>query len=224
MKNLILKSTLFGLGVLLSVAVPASQAQQKIQTNRLDKVKFFNAPREVQIIDERPIVRDFREAPSAPSTIDLPPAPQGFGGGSGGGGGGALPMNDLSPTSGMPMMGAPGDPGYRTPTSSSLPLPKSGFGGTNIPARGMAPRTALPNGQSTGVHANLMTPIARQAQPGSGMGAGSRGAMAPAAAPAAAYSRGYSTTPSSGAGYGGSSGGMNSSTSLTGKLLNKLRN
>jgi hypothetical protein len=36
---------------------------------------WYSAPREMQIIDERPAVRDFREAPTPPKPIALPPGP-----------------------------------------------------------------------------------------------------------------------------------------------------
>lgn len=43
------------------------------------QAKFFMAPRRLQIIDERPIIRDFREAPNGAFGIELPPPPFGFG-------------------------------------------------------------------------------------------------------------------------------------------------
>jgi hypothetical protein len=39
---------------------------------------FYQAPREMQIIDDRPVIRDFREAPVMPEQVQLPPAPAGY--------------------------------------------------------------------------------------------------------------------------------------------------
>lgn len=200
-------------------AVPAANAQQ-VNAKKTDKVTFFNAPRQFQILDERPIIKDFREAPSAPNMIQLPPPPQGFGGGMGGGGAGAMPGGgDGMGGAPVQLQAPPGYPAYRNPTNPMGALPKSGFGGpSNIPAGGMGPRTALPNGQSTGVHANLMTPIPRAAA-SAGPGRAMRAAPV-AAAPAATYG-GPSYTRASGPVSSG--GGMSSSSNVSGSLLTKIR-
>ncbi len=63
-------------------SAPASAQQQqpqphgpRINTKSLEKATFYNAPREIQIIDDRPVVRDFREAPTQDQGIELPPGP-----------------------------------------------------------------------------------------------------------------------------------------------------
>ncbi|MBX9689042.1 MAG: hypothetical protein K2X27_20200 [Candidatus Obscuribacterales bacterium] len=215
------KTAIWGLGILASVCLSPDAKAQMIDTKARQKASWYNAPREVQIIDERPVVRDFREAPSAPSMIQLPPGPQGFGGASGGGGGGAMGDGGGSPV--LPAGGMPigdGGPGYRGPSMGGLPLERAGFNRSpsNIPAGGIHPRGALPNGQTTGVHGSMMTPTAHSAGPAAG--AGNRAAMAPvrAATPAASYGGNYTQAPA-----GASSGGGGASTRVQGVLLNRLK-
>lgn len=193
------------------VASPA-QAQNgpRINSRALEKATFYNAPREIQIIDDRPVVRDFREAPAAEQSIALPPGPNGGGGGGGGGGAGAL-ENGGGPSSipggGLHIPGVGTDPGYRGPRGQGLPLPKSGFGrDTNIPARGMGVGP-LPDGTNTNrlmgkmlnpsVAKGVATGPARGMQPTTGRSNGNYGGP-----PAATYSGGYGS--GSGSGYGGS--------------------
>src|SRR5438552_9013189 len=92
------------IGLLTVCTIAPAQAQQ-VNTKAKSQAKWFNAPREIQIIDERPMVRDFREAPSAPQSINLPPGP-GEHRGEFGGGGGALPdEGGVLPSGGMPIGG-----------------------------------------------------------------------------------------------------------------------
>ncbi|HEY9758618.1 MAG TPA: hypothetical protein V6C97_25860 [Oculatellaceae cyanobacterium] len=159
------------LGLLSVVSVSPSYAQQRVDQKSLGKATWHESPREIQILDERPVIRDFREAPAAAQSIELPPAPQGFGGAGGGGGSGALGGGaPLLPAGGVPIAG--NGPGYRSAPANALP--KSGFNGpSNIPARGMAPAGSLP-GVTKGVLGNIM------AKPkGNGAGAGPAGGMAP---------------------------------------------
>jgi hypothetical protein len=158
---------------LLSLAsVAPSYAQQKIDQKSLSKATWHESPREIQILDERPVIRDFREAPAAAQQIELPPGPQGSGGGYGGNGGGALGGGPPSLPAGGMQLGNGSGPGYRSAPQAALP--KSGFGGpSNIPARGMAPAGTLP-GVTKGVLGNIM------AKPkGNGAGAGPAGGIAP---------------------------------------------
>ncbi|MBZ0190047.1 MAG: hypothetical protein K8F91_27650, partial [Candidatus Obscuribacterales bacterium] len=136
-------------GVLTISSAPALAQGFQVHPKKLDKTTFYNSPRQIQILDERPQIRDFREAPAQQQMIPLPPGPVGSMGSNGGGGAGAL--GDAPGGSSAPIqMGGPGDMPYRTPNQGSLPLPKSGFSGpSNIPAGGMAPRNALPGGQTT---------------------------------------------------------------------------
>lgn len=212
-KHIMMAALTLGLGAGLLSAAEAQQVNQKAR----QKATWYNAPREFQIIDERPTIRDFREAPASAQMMDLPPGP-GAGGGAGGGDGpGSMPGGGPTlPAGGLQLGG--GGPSYRTPVDPLGALPKSGFGReTNIPARGMAPRGALPSGFTTGVHANLM-PSAKTAS-GPGMAAGNRGAARPAkaATPAATYGGNYRAA-SSGAGGGGSV-----STNVQGVLMNRLK-
>lgn len=220
------KSAVWGLAVIAAICLAPEAGAQQVNSKARQKASWYNAPREIQIIDERPVVRDFREAPGQADMIQLPPGPQGFGGPGGGGGAGAMGDGGggepVLPAGGMPI-GNGGGPGYRNAPQSGIPLDKVGFtrSPSNIPAGGIKPKGVLPNGQTTGVHGSLMTPIAKQAVPGSG--AGNRAAMGmparqAAAAPAASY--GNYTSPSGGS----SSSGMGSSTAVRGVLLNRLKN
>ncbi|MGH7192862.1 MAG: hypothetical protein ACREJM_04910, partial [Candidatus Saccharimonadales bacterium] len=61
----------FGAGMaLLSSLCPAYA--DKINANAVEKSHWYNAPREIQIIDDQPVVRDFREAPQQQRSIELP--------------------------------------------------------------------------------------------------------------------------------------------------------
>jgi hypothetical protein len=123
------------MGIVSVVAIAPSFAQTKVDPRSLEKAKFYEAPRQMQIIDDRPIVRDFREAPAAPPPpIEIPPGPASNG--PGGNGAGALGGGAPSLPAGGLQMGNGSAPAYRGP-SGGLGLPKSGFGGpSNIPAGG----------------------------------------------------------------------------------------
>ncbi len=210
-------------GAMAAVVFAPHACAQSVNAKAKEKVRWFNAPREIQIIDDRPIVKDFREAPSAPQQIQLPPGPQGMPGFSGGGAG-AMGGEDggTLPSGGMPL--GNGGPGYRTDSPMSpVPLPKADFGhqASNIPARGMGPKGPLPGGYNTGIHGKVM-PFAKAA-PGSGMGAArgmsnsrASGSMAPSTA---SYGGGYGVATGGGSGYG--SGG--SSTAVHASLLRKMK-
>lgn len=207
-------------------ATPCQAQGFKIDQKKLDKTHFYSAPRQMQILDERPIIKDFREAPSAPQHIELPPGPAGFGGG-GGGGAGALPGGGPGGGAGSGPMQL-GGPVMQPRTSNGMipsagALPKSGFGGpSNIPARGMGPRGALPDATSTNrLMGRMMTPTKKQ-----GVSAGAPRGMTPSRGPSngnyggppvASYSGGYGQ--GSGSGYGGSA--SQTSTSVRGSLLKK---
>jgi hypothetical protein len=187
--------------MVLSVSSPAQA--QRINQKSLEKTRWHNAPREFQILDERPVIRDFREAPAAEATIEIPPGPQASG--TGGGGGGAMSIPASIPAGGL-QLGGPNQ-GFRSAPAGLGSLPKSGFSGTNIPARGFAPK-GLQNGNSTNRLMGKMMPQ------GNGAGAGAPRGMSPSSgrsagyspAPAASYSGGY------GSGSGNASGGSASRT------------
>jgi len=181
------------IGVICASSVSPSLAE-KIDQKSLEKAKFYEAPRQFQILDERPIIHDFREAPAPAQSIELPNGPQGGGGSGGGNGAGALGGGTPSLPSGGMQLGGVKDPGYRTTPSQSLPLPKSGFSqGSNIPARGMGPAGALP-GVTQGVVGKMMAqqkPAAAGAGPAHGM------------APPRGRTNGNTTAPPTVASYGG---------------------
>ncbi len=211
-----------------SVAVCASPSMAqgfKINQNKLDKTHFYSAPRQMQILDERPIIKDFREAPSAPQQIELPPGPQGYGGGGGGGAGALAGGGPGGGAGGAPLqMGGPViQPRTSNPMMPSMgTLPKTGFGQTNIPARGMGPKGPLADGTNTNrLMGKMMTPPKSQ-----GASAGPARGMAPSRGPSngnyagpavSSYSGGYGT--GSGAGFGGAS--SRTDTSVRGSLLKK---
>ena len=198
--------------VMLAAPAQAQHGGFQVHQKKLDKANFYSAPRQMQILDERPIIKDFREAPASSPMIALPPGPQGAAGGYGGNGAGAL--GDMPGGGGgsapVQIGGAPGQAPYRTSSPSSLPLPKSGFdrSPSNIPAGGLGPRNALPSGQTTN---RLMGKMMPPTKAGPAYTAGSPRGLAPAGGrtkgtykgPAAAsYSGGYGS--GSGSGYGGS--------------------
>ena len=217
------KVVVLGLSILSVVCLAPEAKAQTVNPKTMSKANWNQSPREFQIIDDRPIIKDFREPPVQPQGVQLPPPPQGFGGPGSGGGGGAMGDggggSPVMPSGGMPMAG--GGPGYRTdnPGMGALPLPKSGFGrDTNIPAGGMGPKTMLPSGQTTGVHGSLMTPTAHTVGPASA--AGTRGTMTPARpAPVASSYGGNYTRPMGGS----SASGSGASTAVRGVLLNRLK-
>ncbi len=210
----------------LAVCTAPSMAQGfKIDQRKLDKTTFYSAPRQMQILDERPIIKDFREAPQAQQQIELPPGPQGFGGGGGGGAGALQGGGPGGGGGGAPMQ--MGGPVVQPRTSNGMvpsagALPKSGFGPSNIPARGMGPKGPLADATTTNrLMGKMMTPPKAQ-----GASAGPARGMAPSRGPTngnyngpavSSYSGGYGS--GSGAGFGGDSSRTN--TAVRGTLLKK---
>lgn len=219
----------FAAGLTVCVYAEPAQAQfkghSKIRKTHMEKSTWHKAPRQFQIIDDRPIIKDFREAPSSPEHISLPPPPRGFHGAHRGGGHGAMgegpAMGGSNP---MRLQGAPGDLPYRTGNGGrQLPLPKSGFGRhTNIPARGMAPKHALPSGHTTNrLMGKMNAPkkmISRRAINPGALKSGSRGARSRRSAPkVSSYGKNYGS--GSGSGYGGAN--SSTKTFVRGSLLKK---
>jgi len=200
---------------LMASKADAQNAGPRVKTNASEKSTWYSAPHEFQIVDDRPIIKDFRTAPAAQQSIELPPAPQGYGGAGGGGGSGALGGGSGStlPAGGM---GIPGTgPAYR---SEQAALPKSGFGGSNI-GKGLHPGGMLP-GVNQGIVGKMMNQ--QKAGPGSagpakGMSVNPNRTSGNSNAPAAAtYSGGY------GSGSGSSSGSASrTESSVRGSLLRK---
>jgi hypothetical protein len=211
------------LATLLSTSpASAQQGQPKIQKQALEHSTWNTSPREFQIIDDRPIIKDFREAPRVGGTIDLPPPPQGFAGGGNGGGPGALQGG--GPGGSLPGggVGIPGNgPAYRGDLPGGLNgLPKSGFGrDSNIPGRGVGPGHLLP-GVTTGVVGKMMSqqqPKAVAAGPPKGMSPTPAKTNGNSNVPVASYSGGYGN--GNGSAYGGSS--SKTQTAVRGYLLRK---
>jgi hypothetical protein len=221
MKRLLAVGLLLGVTVVV-LAAPAHA--QRVRKDLLEKSHWYVAPREYQIIDDRPVIRDFREAPEAAGTVDLPPGPGMPAGGGGGGGAGALAGGGpgSTPTAAETQLGGP-NPGFRNAPASMRSLPKAMLGRPeNSNMRSLkTPAANLPGGFNTGVLGKLMNqqkgvPMGAQGAPRAmgGPPAG-RSAGHSAAAPVASYSGGYGS--GSGSGYGGSSG--RTETSVRGHLL-----
>lgn len=206
-------------------AAPSMAQGFKIDQRKLDKTTFYSAPRQMQILDERPIIKDFREAPAAQQQIELPPGPQGYGGGGGGGAGALQGGGPGGGAGGAPMQ--MGGPVVQPRTSNGMvpsagALPRSGFGPSNIPARGILPKGPLADGTNTNrLMGKMMTPPKAQ-----GASAGPARGMAPTKGPTngnysgpavSSYSGGYGN--GSGAGFGGAS--SRTDTSVRGSLLRK---
>jgi len=216
---------------------PASaQGGPRIQKDVIQKSVWHTSPREIQILDERPVVKDFREAPEATGSIELPSGPVGYNGSGGGPGAGALgggpgasiPGSGLAlPSNGPGYAGSgpviPGSglalpsngPGYR---ASASDLPKSGFGGSNIPARGLY-SGRLP-GVNHGALGNMYQPNYASPSRGAPRGVSVVNPIRTSgnsSTPVATYSGGYGT--GSGPAYGGSS--SQTQTAVRGSLLRK---
>ncbi len=212
-----------GITATFVVPAPALAQTQTVNPKARQKANWYVAPHEIQIIDDRPVVKDFREAPQAPAGLQLPPGPQGAPGFSGGGSG-ALPDDSGTMPFNQPAGPNGGQPGYRTDSPGGpLGLPKADFGHqpSNIPSRGMGPKGPLPGGFTTGVHAKMGAPIAPAGAPpltAQRVAGHTPGASGPAARPVASYGGGYG--PSVG---GGSGGGMSTSADVRGKLLRQVK-
>jgi hypothetical protein len=243
MRSLASLSIIAMTGALISAFVlvhPASaqNAQPRVGKKALEKAIWNTAPREFQIIDDSPIIRDFREAPQNPGSIAIPPGPQ-AGPGGGHGQGGMPPLGggpgDSIPGGGLHIPGDANTPGYRT-TPSSIPslgtLPQN-YRGSNIPARGMGPRGALPNGSSNNqLYGKMLPPkpaaIANAAGPGKGLSAnpnggpggpgGAQGSSANRAVPTVSSYASYGSAPAA-PDYGGN--GNRTETFVRGSLLRK---
>ncbi len=198
-KTQIAAASLLCLGHILTGANAVCAQQNTMSDRAMERSRFYTAPREYQIVDERPVIRDFREAPSNGGQIGIPNGP---GGGPGAGGlgnlGGGSGANATLPAGGLPLSGG-NDPGYRNAPVGMGSLPKSGFGASNIPAGGMGPRGILP-GVNTGVVGKVMNQAQAVRKPGVApmRGASIKGPAVSAVSsgpPAASSYGGYSNHP-----------------------------
>lgn len=141
-----------------SMSYQQPAAVVRMPKKSLEKVRWFNAPRQIDIIDDRPIVHDHRTGPEAAESFDIPIAP--------------IPMqvaqaggNSSIPAGGIQVPG--GGLPYRTntPLLGGLPtLPKVAFD-SNIPAHGLAQHSNLPGGTTTNRLAGKMLPKSNPSQP-----------------------------------------------------------
>src|SRR5258708_3926246 len=121
-------------GVLIAPVLVLTWSQvanaQRLNNDVMERVTWPQARREIQIIRTDPIIRYFPDSPP-PGTFQLPSVP---------------PQNaSVLPPGGLPLGGGSQYPGIQT---SGLPDAR-GFNGSNIPDRGLAPKSALPNGSSS---------------------------------------------------------------------------
>lgn len=223
MNKLLAVGILAGLTALMASA-PAQA--QRVRKDLLEKSHWYVAPREYQIIDDRPVIRDFREAPEAAGTVDLPPGPGMPGGGGGGGGAGALAGGGpgSTPTASELHPGGPNQ-GFRNAPQEMRSLPKAGFGGPNSNMGSYKPPTkGLANGNSTNMLNGKMLPRAN----GVGAGAGAPAGMRPHAGPSSGNTAGPAVSSYSG-GYGQGSGSATggsasrTETAVRGSLLRKAK-
>ncbi len=102
------------------------KAQFKVKKDSLEKSTWYEAPRQIQIIDDSPIIHDYRPAPQTNQDnqyVNIPANP--------GGNSSSIPAGGLHF----------GTPAARVSAGSNLP--SAGFG-TNIPVGGIAHPRSLP--------------------------------------------------------------------------------
>ena len=201
----------------------ASPAQaQRVNTKANEHSKWYNAPRELQIIDDRPIVHDFREAAEAPQYIDLPPGPVSQPGYRSGGAG-ALPGDGGAtlPSGGLPVSGGGGEPGYRMARDNNpVPLEKSDFGTHRHSNIQNNTARALPPGVWSGVHGTVAAPKYQNPQIASAAPTVRKAAPAQTG-PTRSLS--YSPSGDYGASVGSGSGRSGASTAVMGRLLKQVK-
>ena len=206
----------------LVVLAPAVCAQGTVSQGAMERSHWYTAPREYQIVDQRPTIKDFREGPTNAGRSPLPGAPGGASGGPGGGalGGGPGSNDDVLPSGGLPIPGDGSTPAYRSDPTGMSSLPKSGFGGTNIPVGGLGPRGILPgiNQQIVGKILNknkYYKPPAVAAKAVAARGPAVTVPAKPSAPSVISYGNYGSTNPNT---YGS---GLNTATKVRGSLLHQ---
>jgi hypothetical protein len=120
-----------GLLLIESIVYPSSQSawSQSITKQSTESSGWFTAPREFQIVDDRPVVRNFQEPPQSEQDIDLPSIILLGGPGFGGRGAGSLDGRGSAtiPAGGLRLADA--GLGYCAARHHNLAEPpKSGFG------------------------------------------------------------------------------------------------
>ncbi len=174
----------------------ASYAQFKVRKDSLEKSTWYTAPRQIQIIDDAPIVKDYRTPPQGSQDnqyVDIPANPGG--------------NSNTIPAGGMHF----GNPNAAH-VSSGPNLPRAGFG-TNIPSGGIAHPGSLPNIS----HGGLLHPP-NSAQPAAAPRNNYQAPVARPQSPVASSYGGYSS--GSGNSYGASSN-RSTEANVRGTLLRK---
>jgi hypothetical protein len=112
-----------------------AQGSVNVKKGQLQQTGWYKSNMQVQIVDDGPVVHDYRTAPANDPGFQIPVGPAGA-------------NNGRIPEGGIPL-GDAGGP--RMPRIERNTLPQSGFGSSNIPARGMGPATALPGTKMGGL-------------------------------------------------------------------------
>jgi hypothetical protein len=176
-----------------------AQTSVNVRKGQLEHATWYKSNTQLQIVDDGPIVHDYRTAPKNDPGFQIPIGPTGNGGGQ-------------IPEGGIPL----GGDGPRQARMEQSSLPRSGFGPSNIPSRGMGPMNALPGTKMGGLGGNGASGAGNHAT----TGVSARPILHPginsATASPAAYNGSYSGAPA--ANYGGGGGGSSSS-DVRGKLL-----
>lgn len=193
-----LAATAFALTSFTSQA--QAQGSVTLKKGQLQQAGWYKSAPQIQIVDDGPIVHDYRTAPQQDQGFQIPIGPAG--------------NNGRIPEGGIPL-----GSGQNMVRMAPSTLPQAGFG-TNIPASGMGPARALPSTKM----GNLGNQYAAQQQAnervsarpiGLGRPVSAQAGPARAASPAS-YGGGYGT---GAGGYSGGGGGAN--TSVRAKLLGK---
>ncbi|CAN5357215.1 hypothetical protein BH11CYA1_BH11CYA1_24310 [soil metagenome] len=195
--------------LVLSALTSSAQAQSPsvaIKKGQLQQAGWYKSNAQIQIVDDGPVVHDYRTAPHEDQAYQIPVGPAGTSG--------------RIPEGGIPL----GNGGPQMMRMAPNALPQSGFG-TNMPARGMGPARALPGTEMGQLGKQYAADQRRAAQSQNnvsarpiGLGRGNSAAAAP--------NRMASSPASYGAAYHGSGGGYvapssSSSASVRAKLLGK---
>jgi len=169
----------------------AQGSSVNVKKGQLQQTGWYKSNMQVQIVDDGPIVHDYRTAPSNDPGYQIPIGPAGA-------------NNGRIPEGGIPL----GDGGPRQMRLERNTLPQSGFGPSNIPARGMGPANALPQTKMGGLGGNGSSGQQKTTTGTSARPIGRPSTVSASAGPAA-YGSNYGG--GQGANYGG---GGSSSTSL----------
>lgn len=148
-----LSLTLFLGGLVVSVAMPAAEAQGfKIRKDSLEQVDWFHDKRHVQIVDDDMEVHDLRRRKGQVPYVEIRLDPIDTTPGYAASGAAGTSADSSIPAGGLRVGQGPGT---SAPPAWKTTLPESGFGQSYIPTRRQQ-MPVLPAGYNTGVHASLM--------------------------------------------------------------------